>query len=50
MLCLSRKENEAIRIGTDIVIMIVRISGERVKIGIEAPRDVPVVRTELDDK
>ena len=47
MLVLSRKEDERIRIGESIVITIVGISGDKVKIGIEAPRDVLVLREEL---
>lgn len=47
MLVLSRKRNESIQIGEDIVIKIHRIDGGRVCIGIGAPANVPVVRTEL---
>ena len=47
MLVLTRKENEKIRIGDDIVLTIVRTSGDRVRIGIEAPSDVAVLRSEL---
>lgn len=47
MLVLSRKESERIRLGESIVITIVGISGDKVKIGIEAPRDVLVLREEL---
>ena len=47
MLVLSRKESERIRLGESIVITVVGISGDKVKIGIEAPRDVLVLREEL---
>ncbi len=47
MLVLSRKENEQLMIGDNIVLTITRISGNRVAIGIDAPRDVRVVRGEL---
>ena len=47
MLVLSRKESERIRLGESIVITIVGISGDKVKIGIEAPREVLVLREEL---
>lgn len=47
MLVLTRKNNESVKIGTDIVIKIVRIDPDRVKIGIVAPDNVPVFRTEL---
>ena len=47
MLVLSRKSNEAICIGDDIRISIVRIERSQVRLGIEAPSDVEVLREEL---
>lgn len=47
MLVLSRKVGEKILIGDSIAITVVRISGGGVRIGIEAPSDLPVVREEL---
>jgi len=47
MLVLSRKENEIIRIGPDITIVLVEARDGRAKIGIDAPRDVVVLRGEL---
>ena len=47
MLVLSRKVNEKIRLGDRIVVTVVRLSGGRVRLGIEAPRDLPVLREEL---
>lgn len=48
MLVLTRKHEESIRIGNDITITILRIEGNRVRLGIEAPRDVKVLRTEVE--
>ena len=48
MLVLSRKEGEKLLIGENITLVISKISGNRVTIGIEAPRDVKVVRGELE--
>lgn len=48
MLVLSRKEGERILIGNDIVVTIVRVSGDKVRVGVEAPSDVLVLRGELE--
>ena len=50
MLVLSRKESERIRLGNNIVVTVVRVSGDRVRIGIEAPPDVIVLRDELQPR
>ena len=47
MLVLSRKQNEGIVINDDIRIRIVAIRGDRVRVGIEAPKQVPVHREEV---
>ena len=47
MLVLTRKSQETIRIGDNVVITIVRVKGNTVRVGIEAPRNVRVVRGEL---
>lgn len=47
MLILSRKKGEAIKIGDDIEIKVVAISGDQVKIGIDAPKYIEVYRQEL---
>ena len=48
MLVLSRKEGEQLLIGDNIILTINRISGNRVAIGIDAPKEVPIVRGELE--
>ena len=47
MLVLSRKENESIVINENITIVVLRIQAGKVRLGIEAPKDVPVRRQEL---
>lgn len=47
MLALSRKKNEALIINNNIEITILEIKGEQVKIGISAPKEVPVYRKEV---
>jgi carbon storage regulator len=47
MLVLSRKKNESIVINDDIVITVVEIRGDKVRLGIQAPRDVPIHRSEI---
>ncbi|MBM3998251.1 MAG: carbon storage regulator [Planctomycetes bacterium] len=48
MLVLSRKDHQRIRIGDSITITVLRIQGNQVRIGIEAPRETRVLRGELD--
>ncbi len=50
MLVLSRKESQRIRLGDSIVITIVKISGDKVRVGIEAPNNVLVLRDELETR
>ena len=47
MLVLTRKPNQSIMIGDDIEVSVLSIQGEKVRIGIQAPRDVPVFRKEV---
>ena len=49
MLVLSRKKNESIVIDDRIVITVVEVRGDKVRLGIEAPRDVPIHRSEVYD-
>ena len=49
MLVLSRKKNESIVINNEITIVVVEIRGDKVRVGVEAPREVPVHRREVYD-
>ena len=49
MLVLTRKTNQSIMIGDDIEITVLSVSGDKVRIGIEAPRDISVFRREVID-
>ena len=49
MLVLSRKKNESIVINDDIKIVVVEIRGDKVRLGVEAPKEVPVHRREVYD-
>jgi carbon storage regulator len=47
MLVLTRKPNQSIMIGDDVEVSVLSVVGEKVRIGIQAPQDVPVFRTEI---
>lgn len=47
MLVLSRKKNESIVINDNITVVVIDIRGDKVRLGIEAPKDVPVHRLEV---
>lgn len=49
MLVLSRKKNESIVINDDITVVVVEIRGDKVRLGVEAPKEVPVHRKEVYD-
>jgi carbon storage regulator len=49
MLVLSRKKNESIVINDSITIVVVEIRGDKVRLGVEAPKEVPVHRKEVYD-
>jgi carbon storage regulator len=48
MLVLSRRESERIKLGDSIVVTVVRVCGDKVRLGIEAPADMLVLRGELE--
>jgi carbon storage regulator len=48
MLVLSRRETERIKLGDSIVVTVVRVSGDKVRLGIEAPSNILVLREELE--
>ena len=47
MLVLTRKTDQSIMIGDDIEVSVLSVTGEKVRIGIQAPRDIPVFRKEV---
>ena len=47
MLVLSRKQSQKIKVGDSIVVTVVRVSGDKVRLGIEAPPELVVLREEL---
>ncbi len=49
MLVLSRKKNESIVINDDITVVVVEIRGDKVRLGVEAPKEIPVHRREVYD-
>jgi len=50
VLVLSRRESERIKLGDSIVVTVVRVAGDRVRLGIEAPADIVVLRGELEPR
>lgn len=50
MLILTRREGEVIRIGNDVQVVVVGMQGNHVRLGIEAPRDIHILRQELIDR
>jgi carbon storage regulator len=50
MLVLSRRESERIQLGDSIVLTVVKVAGDRVRLGIEAPADVLILRAELEPR
>ena len=50
MLVLSRREHERIRLGDSIMLTVIQVAGDKVRLGIEAPSDVLVLRDELEPR
>jgi len=50
MLVLSRRESERIKLGDSIVVTVIRVAGDCVRLGIDAPTDVLVLREELEPR
>jgi carbon storage regulator len=50
MLVLSRKQGEVISIGNGVTVTVLAVRGDRVKIGVQAPAEIPVHRQEIRDK
>ena len=50
MLVLSRKESQRVKLGESIVLTVVRLGRDKVRLGIDAPSDVVILREELDAK
>jgi len=50
MLVLTRKPQEAVRIGDDIEVVVLEVHGDRVKLGFRAPAEVPIHRGEVHDR
>ena len=48
MLVLSRRESERIKLGDSIIVTVVHVSGDKVRLGIDAPPDILVLREELE--
>ena len=50
MLVLSRKQGERLQVGDDITITVVEVRGHKTRIGIDAPRHIPIIRTEVTQR
>jgi len=50
MLVVSRKESQRIKLGDSIVVTVVRVAGDRVRLGIDAPPEMLVLREELEER
>lgn len=50
MLVLSRKLNEVIKIGDDVRVVLLKVKGDTVRIGVEAPKHVKILREEIEEE
>lgn len=50
MLVLSRKKTQRLKLGDDIIVTVIDVSGEKVRLGIDAPREVTILREELEQR
>jgi len=50
MLVLSRKKDESVVIGGNVIVTVVEVRGDKVRLGISAPTEIPVYRKELNEK
>lgn len=50
MLVLSRKKTQRLKLGNDIIVTVIDVSGEKVRLGIDAPREVTILREELEQR
>ena len=50
MLILTRRDGESLNIGDDVIVTVLGVKGDQVRIGIDAPQDVPVHREEIHKK
>ena len=50
MLVITRKENESFRIGTGVVVTVQKVKGKAVRVSVEAPKEVLILRGELVDR
>ena len=50
MLVLSRKKTQRLKLGSDIIVTVIEVSGEKVRLGIDAPKEITILREELEER
>ena len=50
MLVLSRKKTQRLKLGSDIIVTVIEVSGEKVRLGIDAPKEINILREELEER